>query len=199
MNNFYKNIIAIALSCILIFVVACNKKYEGETNINDVKYKNNRNTIPSAKMDSAQAINLITKQKIQDLLDLSTLYISGNKDTEIDSVIYAQMESYFSRPDSLQLKPLFRDLDSLKVRYANVNKLEINKQITGKDTFDIANFTVEYYNSKKIFIGNYERTAKYMLKSVPQKANNEFKFFFKSFYGDTKTPTDSTSTKAKRK
>ncbi|MGL6039522.1 MAG: hypothetical protein ACRC0E_11660 [Soonwooa sp.] len=176
-----------------ISIISCNKKYEGEQNINDVKYKNNRNTIPSAKMDSAQAINTITKQKIQDLLDLSTLYISGNKDTEIDSVIYAQMQSYFLKPDSTQLKPLFKDLNSLKVRYASINNLNIERKITDKDTFDVAKFSVEYYNSKKAFIGSYDRNAEYVLKSIPAKDNNEFKFYFKNFYTDLSKKKDSTS------
>ncbi|WP_313215531.1 hypothetical protein [Soonwooa sp.] len=176
-----------------ISIISCNKKYQGEQNINDVKYKNNRNTIPSAKMDSAQAINTITKQKIQDLLDLSTLYISGNKDTEIDSVIYAQMQSYFLKPDSTQLKPLFKDLNSLKVRYASINNLNIERKITDKDTFDVAKFSVEYYNSKKAFIGSYDRNAEYVLKSIPAKDNNEFKFYFKNFYTDLSKKKDSTS------
>lgn len=176
-----------------ISIISCNKKYEGESNINDVKYKNNRNTIPSAKMDSAQAINIITKQKIQDLLDLSTLYISGNKDTEIDSVIYAQMQSYFLKTDSTQLKPLFKDLDSLKVRYASINNLNIERKITEKDTFDVAKFSVEYYNSKKAFIGSYERNAEYVLKSTPAKDNNEFKFYFKNFYTDLIKKKDTAS------
>ncbi|SKB94731.1 hypothetical protein SAMN05660477_02006 [Soonwooa buanensis] len=176
-----------------ISIISCNKKYEGESNINDVKYKNNRNTIPSAKMDSAQAINIITKQKIQDLLDLSTLYISGNKDTEIDSVIYAQMQSYFLKTDSTQLKPLFKDLDSLKVRYASINNLNIERKITEKDTFDVAKFNVEYYNSKKAFIGSYDRNAEYVLKSMPAKDNNEFKFYFKNFYTDLNKKKDSIS------
>ncbi|MFN3021335.1 hypothetical protein ACK1KB_10150 [Chryseobacterium sp. TY3] len=179
-----------------ISIISCNKKYEGEQNINDVKYKNNRNTIPSAKMDSAQAINTITKQKIQDLLDLSTLYISGNKDTEIDSVIYAQMQSYFLKPDSTQLKPLFKDLDSLKVRYASINNLNIERKITEKDTFDVAKFSVEYYNSKKAFIGSYDRNAEYVLKSIPAKDNNEFKFYFKNFYTALSKKKDSTSVQA---
>jgi hypothetical protein len=69
-------------------------------------------------MDSAQAISFITKQKIQELFDLSTLYTSGNRDTEIDSVIYAQMKSYFAESDSNQLKPILNQLDSFKVKTA---------------------------------------------------------------------------------
>ena len=84
----------------------------------------------------------------------------------------------------MQLNPLFKDLDSLKVRYSNINNLNIERKVVGKDTFDVAKFKVEYYNNKKAFIGSYDRNAEYVLKSVPTKDNNEFKFYFKNFYAD---------------
>lgn len=174
--------------CLLavITIYSCNKKYDGDTSLEDVKYKTNKQTIPSVKMDSAQAINTITKQKIQDLLDLSTLYTSGNRDTEIDSVIYAQMKGYFLNGDSLHLKPLLKDLDSLKVRYAKVNKLEISKVLNGNDSLDFAKFNVEYYDNKKAFIGNYNRQAQYILKASPIQFKKEFKFYFINFYDELK-------------
>jgi len=174
-------------------VSSCDKKYEGDTSLEDAKYKTNRKSIPSAKMDSAQAINTITKQKIQDLLDLSTLYTSGNKDTEIDSVIYAQMKGYFLEGDTIHIKPLLKDLDSLKVRYAKVNKLEISKIPNGNDTLDYAQFNVEYYNDKKAFIGNYSRQAQYILKASPKQFQKEFKFYFINFYETKKKDTIATS------
>lgn len=183
-----KNLIKFSTIAIIVsfIIYSCDKKYEGDTSLEDAKYKTNRNTIPSVKMDSIQAINTITKQKIQDLLDLSTLYISGNKDTEIDSVIYAQMRGYFLEGDSLHIKPLLKDLDSLKVRYAKVNKLEISRIPDGNDTLDYAQFSVEYYNDKKAFIGNFNRQAQYILKASPKQFQKEFKFYFLNFYGSTK-------------
>ncbi len=83
-------------------------------------------------MDSMQAINSITKQKVQELLDLSTLYLSGNRNTEIDTVIYSQMESYFHKPDSLTFKRLFKELDSMKVRSVKVNNLNVYKEFYKK-------------------------------------------------------------------
>ena len=183
------------IAFILSFTISsCNKKYEGDTSLEDAKYKTNRNTIPSVKMDSIQAINTITKQKIQDLLDLSTLYTSGNKDTEIDSVIYAQMRGYFLEGDSLHIKPLLRDLDSLKVRYAKVNKLEISRIPDGNDTLDYAQFSVEYYNDKKAFIGSFDRQAQYILKASPKQFQKEFKFYFLNFYGNKQKDSITTKT-----
>lgn len=184
MKNKLSTLIIFIFSMFIVF--SCNKKYEGDKSIEDVKYKNNKTTISSTKMDSAQAINVITKQKIQDLLDLSILYTSGNRDTEIDSVIYAQMKGYFLSNDSLLLNPLFKDLDSLKVRYATVNNISIEKKFTGKDSIDYALFDVEYFDKKKSFIGNYKRDAHYILKAAPVKFQKEFKFFFVSFYDGIK-------------
>lgn len=191
-----KNLIKLStIAFILSFTISsCNKKYEGDTSLEDAKYKTNRNTIPSVKMDSIQAINTITKQKIQDLLDLSTLYTSGNKDTEIDSVIYAQMRGYFLEGDSLHIKPLLRDLDSLKVRYAKVNKLEISRIPDGNDTLDYAQFSVEYYNDKKAFIGSFDRQAQYILKASPKQFQKEFKFYFLNFYGNKQKDSITTKT-----
>lgn len=180
MKKLIKLLTVVMLSCIAIH--SCKKKYEGDTSLEDAKYKTNRKSIPSVKMDSVQAINIITKQKIQDLLDLSTLYTSGNKDTEIDSVIYAQMKGYFLNGDSLHIKPLIKDLDSLKVRYAKINSLEISKVPDGKDTLDYAQFSVEYYNDKKAFIGSFNRQAQYILKASPKQFQKEFKFYFVNFY-----------------
>lgn len=179
-----KNLIKLSIIAIIVsfIIYSCNKKYEGDTSLEDVKYKTNKKTIPSVKMDSIQAINVITKQKIQDLLDLSTLYTSGNKDTEIDSVIYAQMRGYFLEGDSTHIKPLLKDLDSLKVRYAKINKLDISKISNGHDTIDYAQFNVEYYNDKKAFIGSYNRQAQYILKASTNQLQKEFKFYFVNFY-----------------
>ena len=102
----------------------------------------NKTSYPSIKMDSAQAINNITKQKIQELLDLSAIYASGNRNTGVDSLIYNQINSYFLSPDSIKIKPLIAELDSLKVKNIRVINLEINEEITDKDTLNIANFTV---------------------------------------------------------
>ncbi|MCB4235915.1 hypothetical protein LDL59_14820 [Kaistella anthropi] len=142
-------------------------------------------------MDSAQAISFITKQKIQELLDLSTLYTSGNRDTEIDSVIYAQMQSYFTENDSNKLKPILKQLDSFKVKTAKVGNITVSKEIIGTDTLDFAKFDVEYFDQKNKSIGTFEKTAQYMLKLFPVKFKKEFKFYFVDFY--LPSPKDSTA------
>ncbi len=173
----------LGLTIITATVISCNKKYEGDENsIEVIRNANNNGTYSKTKLDSLQAINLITTQKVQDLLDLSTLYISGNKDTEIDSVIYTQMQAHFLSRDSNNLKPLLKEMDSLRVRYAKVSKLATSKSVHEKDTLDFATFDVEYYDKSKTYITTVNRKAQYLLKASPVKFKKEFKFYFTSFY-----------------
>lgn len=177
---------------IFIGIISCNKKYDGEENsLETIRNANNNVSYTKTKLDSLQATNMITSQKVQDLLDLSTLYTSGNKDTEIDSIIYTQMQAHFITKDSNNLKPLLREMDSLKVRFAKVNNLTTSKSVINKDTLDFANFDVEYYDNKRTYITTVNRKAQYMLKASPVKFKKEFKFYFSNFY---KNDSDSTKT-----
>ena len=189
MKSHYK-IFFFALSFFL-FLFSCTKEKEHMSDLEIVRNNNNKKTYPVTKMDSAQAINSITKQKIQELLDLSTLYTSGNRDTEIDSVIYAQMKSYFAEQDSNKLSPLLYELDSLKVQTAKVGNITVSKTIKGNDTLDFAKFYVEYFDFKNRSIGNFEKNAQYILKTSPVKFQKEFKFYFLDF--DVKPIKDSTA------
>ncbi|WDF47922.1 hypothetical protein PQ459_05430 [Chryseobacterium sp. KACC 21268] len=189
-NKFYWWIFS--LSIIITGFISCNKKYEGEDNsLETIRNANNRITYTKSSLDSLQAINLITSQKVQDLLDLSTLYTSGNKDTEIDSVIYTQMQAHFLTKDSNNLKPLLKEMDSLKVRFAKVSNLTTSKSVVESDTLDFANFDVKYYDKKRTYITTVNRKAQYMLKASPVKFQKEFKFYFNNFY---KKETDSIKT-----
>lgn len=180
-NKIYQFIL---IPAIIVFgIISCNKKYEGEENsLETIRNANNNVSYSKTKLDSLQATNVITSQKVQDLLDLSTLYTSGNKDTEIDSVIYTQMQAHFLTKDSNNLKPLLKEMDSLKVRFAKVNNLTTSKSVIDKDTLDFANFDVEYYDNKRTYITTVNRKAQYMLKASPVKFQKEFKFYFSNFY-----------------
>lgn len=189
-NKLYKYLTLAGI--IAIGILSCNKKYDGiDNSLETLRNANNNATYSKTKLDSMQATNMITSQKVQDLLDLSALYTSGNKDTEIDSVIYTQMQAHFLTKDSTNLKPLLKEMDSLKVRYAKVNNLMTSKEVKNQDTLDFATFDVEYYDNKKTFITTVNRRAQYMLKASPVKFQKEFKFYFTSFYSKK---TDSIST-----
>lgn len=171
--------------------VSCNNKKTEVSDLDKLRNSTNVKSYPAVQMDSMQAINSITKQKVQELLDLSTLYLSGNKDTEIDTVIYSQMQSYFHKPDSLTFKNLFKELDSLKVKSVKVNNLSVYKEFYKKDTLDYAKFNLEYFDSKNKSLGTFEKNAQYILLSTPM-IKKEFKFYFLDFYSSP-LKKDSTS------
>lgn len=176
----------------LVGIISCTpEKKEEISDLQIVRNNNNQKSYPTTKMDSAQVISLITKQKIQELFDLSTLYTSGNRDTEIDSVIYAQMRSYFAESDSNKLKPLLKELDSYKVRSAKVGNVNVKKEIIGNDTLDLAQYNVEYFDQKDNTIGKLTKNAKFMLKLSPVKFKKEFRFYFADL--DFEFPKDSTA------
>lgn len=185
-NNF------LIFTILLLALFSCNKKKTEISDLDKLRNSNNTSTYPAVQMDSAQAINFITKQKVQELLDLSTLYLSGNRNTEIDTLIYSQMQSYFHKPDSLTFKKLFRELDSLKVKNVKVNNLQVYKDYYKKDTLDYAKFSVEYFDDKNKSIGTFEKNAQYILLSTPIKFKKEFKFYFLNFYSEA-LKKDSTS------
>ncbi|PKF75485.1 hypothetical protein [Chryseobacterium sp. PMSZPI] len=174
-NNF------LIFTMLLLAFVACNNKKTEVSDLDKLRNSNNAKSYPAVQMDSMQAINSITKQKVQELLDLSTLYLSGNRNTEIDTVIYSQMQSYFHKPDSLTFKRLFKELDSMKVKSVKVNNLNVYKEFYKKDTLDYAKFNVEYFDNKNKSLGSFEKNAQYILLSTP-KFKKEFKFYFLDFY-----------------
>lgn len=164
---------------IILAVLSCVKKEtEPVSDLQKLRNTNNK----TVQMDSAQAINTITQQKIQEVLDLSTLYLSGNRNTEIDTAIYSQIEKYFQKPDSLTFKNLFKELESLKVKKAMVNNINVYKEINNNDTLNLAKFNVEYFDSKNQSIGVFEKNAQYTLVSKEIQFKKEFKFYFTNFY-----------------
>jgi len=175
---------------IVLAVISCVKK--DDPAISDLDKLRNTNN-KTVQMDSTQAINAITLQKVQDVLDLSTLYLSGEKNTEIDTAIYSKIEKYFQKSDSTTFQPLFKELESLQVKKVKVNNINIYQEIQNNDTLDLAKFNVEYFDKKNRSIGTFEKNAQYTLVSKPEKTNKEFKFYFVNFYQQP-LKKDSTST-----
>lgn len=175
LNNIFFGILLISM------VFSCKKENSTVSDLDTLRKNNNKISYPVTKMDSTEAISTITKQKIQELFDLSTLYTSGHRDTEIDSIIYSQMNSYFLTPDSLKIKPILKQLDSLKVKTVKVGNIEVLKEISKKDTLDFAKFSVEYYDKDSKLIGSFDKNAQYILKAYPIKFKKEFKFYFVDF------------------
>lgn len=189
-----KKLINLLFSLLIIFAVfSCKKNKVEMSDLDKLRNSNNKKSYPAVQMDSLQAIKSITLQKTQEVMDLANLYRSGKRNTQIDSAIYTQMESYFHKPDSLTFRKMFSEMDSLKVKDAKVNQLDVFKEIIGKDTIDYAKFNVEYFDHNKKSIGKFEKFAQYILVSIakPQNPQKEFKFYFLNFY--TQPVKDTTS------
>ncbi|CAD7803658.1 hypothetical protein CHRY9390_01109 [Chryseobacterium aquaeductus] len=183
----------VIFALLLGLFASCIKKEEQQmSDLDKLRNSNNKITYPAVQMDSAQAINSITKQKIEQLLELSTLYLSGNKNTEIDTLILSQMKNYFQTPDSLALTQLLSELDSMKVKRIKVNNVEVYKEVKNEDTLDLAKFNVEYFDQKNKSMGRFEKNAQYTLISKPVKFKKEFQFYFVKFYHNP-LKNDSTS------
>lgn len=176
-----RNNLAVFLICFMV-VLSCQKKKVSEHRFSYEGRLSNREGIPITKLDSTQVINKIIGQKIQELYDLSCLYVTKNRDAEIDSVIYNQMKTYFEKPDSLLLAPVIHRMDSLKARHAWVDNLKVSQEIIGKDTVHYAIFNMKFKNKKKENLGSFPHRADYVLKKSPIKFKQEFQFYFLKIY-----------------
>lgn len=167
---------------IISFLTSACKKDPEQLSLEQVKYNTNTSSYPTAKMDSAQAINSITKQKTREVLELSILYNTGNKDSEIDDAIYSQILGYFHKPDSNTLKNIFVELDSMKVSNAKINSFNVAEKYFRKDTLNFAQFNVEYFDKNNRSLGTYNREAQYILLPAEINYKKEFRFYFLNFY-----------------
>lgn len=177
-----KNSNFLYLFLLFAMIFSCNKKTEEISDLDKLRNSTNKKSYPAIQMDSVQAINAITIQKVQDVFDLSTLYVSGNRDTEIDFSIYSQIQSYFHKPDSLTLKPLFKELESLKVKTAKVNNIKVYDVYYKEDTLNFAKFNVEYFDKDKRTLGRFDRKSQFILVPAPKQFKKEFKFYFLDFF-----------------
>lgn len=167
----------ILILTLILTLIAC-KKEQTMSDIDLLRNGNNRDVYSTTKLDSAQAIASITQQKLQELYDISALYSSGNKNTAIDTLNYNQIQGYFLKKDSSNVKKLLRELDSLKVKNVQVKNLEIINEVKEKDTLDYASYTVEYKNVDQKVIGEFNKKSQYKLQKSPVKFKKEFKFYF---------------------
>ncbi|MBP0612096.1 hypothetical protein J8J42_03430 [Chryseobacterium sp. cx-311] len=177
-----RKITRLILICVLLSAVFACKKETPNLSLEQVKYNTNKSSYPSTKMDSAQAINKITKQKVREVLELSILYKAGKQDTDIDSALYNQILGYFYKPDSLTVRNLLNELDSLQVGNARIGSFEVTERYFKKDTLNFARFDVQYYDRNNLPVGTFAREAQYVLVPAEIRFKKEFKFYFLNFY-----------------
>lgn len=142
--------------------------------------KTYRNDVTSGtKMDSLSSVNLITKQKLTELYELSSLFITKNNDSLMRDILFPQIQSYFLNNDSLQIAGLLHEMDSLSVYYVEVRNVNlIEKDSISPDSVRLADFSIRYYSKDKKLIDSIKKTASYILKKEPKKFKHEFIFYF---------------------
>lgn len=176
----------IKIQYILFFLLllggGCSEKITEDITLEQARYNSNGLSYSNEKLDSVQAINRITRQKVREVLELSILYESGNKNTEIDDAVYRQTLGYFHKPDSTTLNHLLSEIDSLKVRNVSLSNFRVEKRIFKKDTLNFALFDVEYFDENRKSLGVYGREAQYILMPAEIRFKKEFKFYFLNFY-----------------
>ncbi|WP_313374875.1 hypothetical protein [Chishuiella sp.] len=155
-----------------------DEKYHGDYNPETIKgYKNESSTV-SSKMDSVEAINFITKQKLRELFELSAL-ASNSNDTVVDSMLRDQLLTYFPEKDTTEVFSLLRDLSAKKVTYTSITKFSIlPKDSLTEDSVRQVAYTVNYFNSDKKLIETNNNIGLFVLKKEPIQFKREFKFYF---------------------
>lgn len=164
----------------LVFVWSCKHEpvFQGEHDPEVIKtYRNN--STPVSKMDSLASVNFITKQKLTEVYELMSLYSVNQNDSVMRNILFPQIESYFQEKDSLNIQRLLKEMDSLKVSYAEIRGLDLSKNDSLiPDSIRNVNYWVRYYSKDKKLIDSLPKSAKYILKKEPKKFKHEFVFYF---------------------
>ncbi len=174
-----KSFIQLALG--FIFVVwSCKNEttFQGKHDPEVIKTYRNHSS-PVSKMDSIASINFITKQKLTELYELSSLYSSNSEDSILQEILFPQIKSYFVENDTITPAKLLSELDSLQVYYIEIANLNLSvKDSIRPDSLKIVNFDVNYFSKDKKLISTRPKSATYILKKEPKQFKHEFIFYF---------------------
>ncbi|MBS7332586.1 hypothetical protein [Faecalibacter bovis] len=168
------------LSIWIIYSCKKDTTYEGDYNPEVIKgYKNEASTV-TTKMDSIEAINFISKQKLREFYELSAL-ASNNNDSVVQEILITQLRSYFSKEDVSEVDTLLSKLKNRNIHFVSVAKFNIipNDSLT-PDTIKKADYTLNLFNKDKKLVKTIDRTSVFVLKQEPIQFKREFKFYFQT-------------------
>lgn len=172
----------ILLAGLALTLWSCKQEpvYKGEHNPDMIK--NYRNDLtPISKMDSVTSVNFITKQKLTELYELSSLYSVNKNDSVMRNILFPQIKTYFQEKDSTNISTLLKEIDSLKVNFTEISGLDLSKKDSLiPDSIRSVNYWVKYYSKDRKLIDSLPKTANYILKKEPKKFKNEFVFYFEN-------------------
>lgn len=173
-NSFFP----LLLGLVLLWSCKHEPVFQGEHNPDVIKTYRNDST-PVSKMDSLASVNFITKQKLIELYELSSLYSVNQEDSVMRDILFPQIESYFQEKDTVNIRRLLKEMDSLKVNYVEIRGLDLSKKDSLiPDSIRSVNYWVRYYSKDKKLIDSLPKIAKYILKREPKKFKHEFIFYF---------------------
>lgn len=161
-------------------LVSCKKEtiFEGVRDPEVIKTYHNSSSA-TARMDSVASVNFITRQKLVEIYELTSLYSSSKGDTLMEEILYPQIQTYFLETDTVSIRNLITELDSLKVHYVEIKNMEVEeKDSIQPDSVRTVQFDVRYFSQDKKLIATEARKAVYVLKKEPRKFKHEFVFFF---------------------
>ncbi|NLN33527.1 MAG: hypothetical protein GX159_08030 [Flavobacteriaceae bacterium] len=168
------------------FVSSCKNEttFQGNHDPEVIKTYKNQSTAVS-RMDSLASVNFITRQKLTEVYELSSLYSSNPNDSLLREILYPQMQSYFLKNDSVEIRTILSELDSLRVHFVEIGNLRLNKKDSLRpDSVKLVDYSVRYFSQDKKLIDSLQKTAQYILKKEPKKFKHEFIFYF----NDLSTP-----------
>lgn len=169
----------------LIFILwSCKDKntYQGNHDPDVIKTYHNSST-SALKMDSLSSVNFITKQKLTELYELSSLFSANYNDSLMREILFPQIESYFLAGDSIQIFKLLKEMDSLKVHYVEVSDLNLAvKDSILPDSLQQLNYKLRYFSQDKRLIHTFDKKARFILKKEPKKFKHEFVFYFTDLF-----------------
>lgn len=174
------------LSVLAMFMVvwSCKDKntYQGNHDPEVIKTYHNMAT-PASKMDSLASVNFITKQKLTELYELSSLFSANYNDSLMRDILFPQIESYFLADDSIQISKLLREMDSLKVHYVEISNLNLAvKDSVLPDSLQQLQYNLRYFSKDKKLIEAFDKKAQFILKKEPKKFKHEFVFYFTDLF-----------------
>lgn len=190
-----KSLIILLISGLIFAVWSCKKEptFQGEHDPEVIKtYKNQSTTV--SRMDSLASVNFITRQKLTELYELTSLYSANSSDTLLREILYPQIKSYFIENDTVNIPFLLKEMDSLRVNYVEISNLKLTeKDSLSPDSIKIVNYGVRYFSNDKRLIDSLEKSATFILKKEPKKFKHEFIFYFSDLKSIQKVENDTIS------
>ena len=182
-----KKIIKMMNLCVCMILSICiinsctkDTTYEGDYNPDVIKgYKNESSTL-NTKMDSIEAVNFISKQKLREFYELSAL-ASNNNDSIVQDLLITQLRTYFSTDNLDEVDSLLVHLKRKNIHFASIAKFDIipNDSLM-PDTIKRANYILNLFDKDRKLVESMNRRSEFVLKQEPIKFKREFKFYFKT-------------------